>query len=855
DGKTGKANLQLKLEKGGEYRIRLSGTDRFGQTVTTECSVQVSDADDETKLRLFSDSTTLKVGQEAAVRLHSRLDQRLALVTMEGETILRHQILELREGYNALSLKVDHDLFPNFRLAVALIDGRKLRTAAREFTVERELKVNIQPIKETLSPGEEGVVELTVTDQSGKSVESELSLALVNEALYAVYPDPAAPILDFFQKAARRNAEFKTGSTCTFSYTGTTKQIAGEIRVEDSRLTREATQRKKRELVNNRFSRAMGQEEVCNAPAEPPQPMDVDRQLGGNDRNIAGENMNESEMSQIANFEQGILRKIGLKAAFAPGVGGKASPDVSLVPRREVRGEGRWLPSIITDAKGKARVTLPMPETTTAWRLTARGCTVETLVGEASTKLLTRKDFFVELKTASFLRERDDVRFVGRIHNITDYSGRVKLSLTLRSAGEASGILAVREKTIEVKAGSGAEVTFDSITVPGEIELDVELSGEAGSNKDKLSQVIPVKPWGIEYAAHAGGSSVTDCATTIALPEGHRYSSTWMTISVGPDIRTRVLDMALRTYWTGPFDSVALLCPPPWDDTSANDLLAIASALAYANQGNVEGTYRLTLAERARALVANLVATQDASGNWPQSGLGQLTSARAFWALVAARNAGIAVDPNVINKAAASLQQQFQNCVANDADTKAVILHALSTDKRADYANCNRLYRDRNTLGNATLAYLTHAFLNLDRKEIAAELAVILEGKAKIIRNHPDTLSKGVPSVELSGYWQSLAGICWESGCSIPWMNDTDETTALILQALAQTRPDSKMADSAARYLLKSHGCFGFPTARSRGPAVAALAAWFGKGLEQSTDMEIGMFVNGKEVGKIKADG
>lgn len=49
------------------------------------------------------------------------------------------------------------------------------------------------------------------------------------------------------------------------------------------------------------------------------------------------------------------------------------------------------------------------------------------------------------------------------------------------------------------------------------------------------------------------------------------------------------------------------------------------------------------------------------------------------------------------------------------------------------------------------------------------------------------------------------------------------------------------------------HGCFGFPSGRARGPTVAALSAWFRLGKEQSTDMEIAVQVNGKEIGEVKS--
>ena len=171
--------------------------------------------------------------------------------------------------------------------------------------------------------------------------------------------------------------------------------------------------------------------------------------------------------------------------AFAQGgspMGGKDQAP----PRREVRGEGRWLPSVVTGADGKAMATIKMPETTTAWRLTARGCSVETLVGQATATTLTRKDFFVELKTPSFLREGDEVRVVGRVHNLTDFAGTVPLTLRIFDPKNPSKVLATREKSVEVKAKGGAEVAFDAFVIPNLLNVTFELSGSAGEQKDSL---------------------------------------------------------------------------------------------------------------------------------------------------------------------------------------------------------------------------------------------------------------------------------------------------------------------------------------------------------------------------------
>ncbi|MEY4386506.1 MAG: hypothetical protein RLY20_1789, partial [Verrucomicrobiota bacterium] len=844
----GLATLPLKLEKGGTYRLRATGTDRFGQTITHQTSVEVSDESDATKLRLFAESATLKVGADATVRLHSRLAKGLALVTFEGETILRHRIIELKKDYNEIPVAVGNELFPNFRLAVAALDGRDLRTVNKDFAVERELKVAVTPKKAAFLPGESAQVEITVTDQTGKPVAGEFSLALVNEALYAVCADNTTPILDFFQKDARRHAEFHVGATCAFRYTGRTRAVCKEIVDESSRLERGMAEREKLDVLRSQMSYA----QPVNTPAPATR---APRQSGarfGSGGGWAGDR-DEAAAEKAADFNQpdddgradknAITRKLVLSGSstYSGGtivnggtmywdgnVSGLAS---AITPRTEVRGEGRWLPAIVTGADGKALVTVPMPETTTAWRLTARGCTVETLVGQATAPTLTRKDFFVELKTPSFFREGDETRAVARVHNLTDYAGPVTLKLRVLDARDKSKVIAERETKVDVKAQGGAEATFPAVTIPASLNVTTELTGTAGTNADALTLDTPVRPWGLQYAAHAGGITDADTAAVVGLDGSRKYSSLWMSVALGPDIRTAVLDMALRRGSVGICSDMARLSPLPYGDTPANDLLAAAAALRYANTGKVDETYPRQLAARARALVASLIASQDGNGNWNCQTLGQLTTARVFWALIEARNSGIVVSKDAIEKAATALQRQFEACDANDNDSKAVILHALSTDKRADFANCNRLYRERNALGNSTLAHLARAFGNLERREIATELATLLEGKVKLDGGKP---------------------VVWEGGCKTTWLNDTDETTAMVLLALAETKPTAKAAGAAADALLCAHGCFGFPYPRAHGPAVAALSAWFANGLTQSTDMEVAVVVNGKEIGTVK---
>jgi len=105
DPETGKGALTLKLDKGGIYTLRVSGQDRFDQTVAGATRVAISDDEDANKLRFFADKNTWDVGAKVPLRLHSRLDAGLALLTFEGEEILSHKVISLKKGYNPVEAR------------------------------------------------------------------------------------------------------------------------------------------------------------------------------------------------------------------------------------------------------------------------------------------------------------------------------------------------------------------------------------------------------------------------------------------------------------------------------------------------------------------------------------------------------------------------------------------------------------------------------------------------------------------------------------------------------------------------------------------------------------------------------
>lgn len=842
DAKTGEGKVQLKLEEGGQYVLRLSGQDRFENTVTTTSRLAVSDEKDNVKLRLFAKSDSLKVGEDVNVRLHSRIKKGIALVTFEGEHILSHRLVNLKDGFNDLKFAVDHANYPNFNLAVTVMDGNELRNVQKPFRVERQLNVVIEPNQKVYVPGEDAKVTITVTDQLGKPVEAELSLALVDQALFNVFPDRTPRILQFFQAGAFRHAAFRVGSTCGFAYKGVTRGVVKELVEEQARLV--AAQRELRDLGELR--QTIRAQTAGQGMSQHFAGYVANIELNNDMDQVDGLMPNDSERNtfQITNGPGQLSTGgfvSGQQAAASintNGSGFEGQQSGARVVRREMPAAGHWIPSIVTDAKGKAVATVPMPANTTKWRFTARGVSMKTLVGDATAEAVTRKDFFVDLKSPASLREGDKPRVIARVHNLTDFAGDVKLTLTIRSGNRNYGSFT---KTVKVEEHIGAEVVFEPFTAPAAGELTFELSAEAGERRDEMARVAEVRPWGLEFADHGGGVATSSAAVSVELPKGQEYTSRWLTVSVGPSMMLAIFDMA--TNQASPINRHAGgLVPPmprgPGGGPVGGELLGVVHAMEYAKSVQAPPKTYEQLVERARTLVASLVVSQSKQGAWSWQGVSSdadwAVSSTSYWALVRAKAAGIKVNDATLSKAKSYLLQVLTQISSTDTDARSVVVHALSTGKSVDFTHVNALHRERNRLSPIALGYTVLAFANLDRNALAAEVLAVLETKIKRLTNLKTKLA----------YWAGEG--------KHTWLNEQVETTAVALMAYNRVNPASAAAREAAAWLMAQRGCFGFNPAKARGPAIAALALHHGKGKAAGEDYQVTIRVNGKAIQTIQ---
>ena len=858
DAKTGKGRVALRADdaKGGDYVVRVAGTDRFGNPVVADRVLTVSGSEDEDKLRLLSDRPTYKVGEEARVNLHNRGPAGTAVLTWEADRILSYRIVALAPGDNAVAWPVDGGQFPNFTLSAARMAGARFDEARLDLRVERELRVTLTPTKTAVGPGDEVEVEVDTADQLGRPVAAEVSLAMVDRALLRLVNDQRPTIGDFFLADQTRVGAFTTSSTNTFAYNPATTAVSEAVVDEAERLAA---------LEANAVGREQAVVELrdrleANAPAEADKSRGRDKNLRPGMAGMGGMGGMLGEPSPVtsklqygfdntqADFDTFDVagNKMVVNGGFEPFGRNKAKENVAIRSRQRFVETAYWNPSVVTGADGKARVSFRAPSALSEYRITARGVTgADTLVGESTAGLAVRKDFFVDFKTPASLNEGDRPRFVARVHH-RGAVGTLEVSLKAYGAGREG----VYPKTVEVKADGVDEILFDPYEVPADEAVRLSLTAKLGDARDEIEVEIPVRPWGVQAFASASGTASDDATVFVGLPPGRAYENPEMLVVVSPTLQRMIVETALGHDYFVTRDNARNSCilPPP-DATSerASDLLAAASALAYlrTTRGATSAPEAARLVDRVRGLVAELSARQNEDGGWPwvapapapgrkdkARSSDRLTSARVVWALATVEPLGLLTDPAALEKAAGYLAAEFAKAAAGDHETRAVLLHALSTRGKASFETANSLNRLRQGLSDAALAYLALTFAAIDRPTLAAEVLGVLGPRGKVDRGQPG----------------DKPGRSWGGTGASPGNRSAAEATALAALAFARVRPQAPELDEAARWLLAHRQGLGWQPPKAKGPAIAALAAYYGRARGGEDRYDLVVTVNDAEV-------
>ena len=218
----GRADLNFAIEEPGYYQILVEGEDSQGNPISVTSWVYAfSDfygswyGRDSGNLTLEADQTEYQPGDVAQILVESSFSGS-ALLTVERGTVRRQELVQLTAPITMLPVAIEAGDVPNVYVALNAwqaqeteltehtnnsVPDSRLMSAYVNLSVPattKRLNVEITPDKAEYAPGEEATFTVRVTNYRGEPVSAELSLALVDEAIFALSPELNGLMYDSF---------------------------------------------------------------------------------------------------------------------------------------------------------------------------------------------------------------------------------------------------------------------------------------------------------------------------------------------------------------------------------------------------------------------------------------------------------------------------------------------------------------------------------------------------------------------------------------------------------------------------------------------------------------------------------
>lgn len=207
----------------GDYRIRV--TARSGDREVQESAYawvpgsEAPEVESDTFLELVPDRRSYAPGEVARLTLKGTSFAPM-LVSKEAEEVSTWQVVRPGES-GVFEVPITDDDAGDIWVNVAFLKDNRLYRAERRLSVpatSRQLNIRVTPGEPVSRPGQVGRFRISVTDSRGQPVRAQVSLGVIDEAVYGVKPDTTPDPLRFFHR--RTYSRVSTAFSRDYSFVG-----------------------------------------------------------------------------------------------------------------------------------------------------------------------------------------------------------------------------------------------------------------------------------------------------------------------------------------------------------------------------------------------------------------------------------------------------------------------------------------------------------------------------------------------------------------------------------------------------------------------------------------------------------
>jgi len=740
----------------------------------------------EDRIDLIADRGVYQPGDTAEILIPSPFEgEQWAWITVERGRILSQKVIQLPSNSYVYRIPIEDRHAPNVYVSAVIVKGKDARnptatyklgyTALTVEPVPQTLRIELTPGVDQAEPGDTVPFDVRVTDSTGEPVSAALSLDLVDKAVLSLQPRPANAVVQAFY--GRRRLGVMTASGLSISL---------------NRLLIEQEEVYEEQLTDIEVEKVVEKEVMATA------------------------------MPMVAEAPEGMRVA---KAATAP-------PGVTL--RKEFADTAYWAPDFTTDATGRGRVDVHVPDNLTTWVFRGVGVTQRTQVGEATVELLVTKPLLVRPVAPRFFVVDDEAELAALVSNNTDTD--LETEVTLSSTG-----LTVHDpeaQTIVVPARGEARVTWrvTALDVPRVELVFGAVSGEYGdAARPRLTTgpdgTLLVYRYTAPEVVGTGGQLTGEGARTevIALPP--RYD----------DRRGELLVQLDPSLSAGMVDGLDYLEHFPYECTEQTVSRFLPNVLTYRalrELGLSDPELESKLPGLVQEGLEKLYAQQHDDGGWgwwwSSNESNPYISAYVVFGLSKAREADFKVDEGVMERALGYLNGQLVTSRALDstwrANRQAFILYAMTeagaVGRASEYTG--DLFANREKLSHYGRAYL------------ALTLGIVEPGDSRI-----HTLLSDLNNAAIL----SATGAHWEEQYSDRWAMNTDtRSTGVILDALARLDPENELIPNVVRWLMVARKDGIWETTQETAWALIAFTDWMRVTGELQGNYDYAAALNGDEL-------
>ncbi len=821
----GVAQLNFTPEKEGYYRVAWQSSqgvdpvrDRFLPPVKAETYVFVAtNATSDlgyrgTGLEIVVDKDTFRAGQIAPVMLSLPISDRHVLFSVEANDLFSYKVVHVTGNAKLIELPIEEKHVPNVYLSALMVSDTRLFMDTKQVVVppvRQFLSVAVNADREQYQPREEGTLSIATKDADGRPVSAEVALGLVDQSVQYIQQDHADDPRQFYY-GRKRVHSVQTQATLNQKMYAQLVDVEGQLRDQKDVGKKEREQWgnvAKDDELRRDYAKVSESVQVIDAISS--------RQVSGL-YTLTRSGANEYAVVGGAVFGQ----------TSAP------AQEPAVQVRSDFRSTILWLPDVKTDADGTATVKVKYPDSLTTWAATARVATTGNQFGIGNSTTRTKQPLIVRLQAPRFFVVGDQVTVSAVINNNTDEAMSVAPALNAEGLN-VTGLLVDGKVVsgtgapVEVKANSETRVDWlVAVNHASKAKLKVEARG--AKYADAMEKTFTIFEHGIEkFISRSGKMRGDSVSVKLDIPKERRADSTSLTVQIAPSMATTMLD-ALPYLIDYPYgcteQTMSRFLPAVITAKTLRDLgLKPETAMHKIFGGIEQSSAAATHPNGARDLneldkitrqgLERLYDFQHADGGWgwwKQGESDHFMTAYVLWGMTLARQAGIDVKSDSIERAASFLDKELVEEETN-YDAQAWMLHALSVYHSMQKARevgkfqwtaYTNLWNNRDRLNAYTRALFALAAHNYGYRDQAMTLIANLENGVKI-DSQPDTsiVQHGAqasdPSVIGTAHWGE-DGLYWR------WSDGGVEATSFALRALLAIDPKNKLVEPVTNWLIKN---------------------------------------------------